>query len=137
MDLKMLKTLSTLKYQHSEQAISGLLRRESELRSELERMSELARTTLVKDPEHSKMHAIGADVIWLKWVGKVQRELNISLARVLAQKETLMAQHRRANGRKTVAEALADRQEIKARETKSARQIQSAIDYSVSSRSDQ
>ncbi|WP_299728761.1 hypothetical protein [uncultured Tateyamaria sp.] len=131
MDLEQLKTLSALKYQHSQQALSGLIKRENELRAELERMRAFARTTQAQEPEHAQMRAIGADVIWLGWVGKAQRELNIALANVLAQKEALMAQHRRANGRKIVAEKLADQEASAVRKSKAAVRMQSAIDSTV------
>ncbi|MFL4469478.1 hypothetical protein ACERZ8_06200 [Tateyamaria armeniaca] len=131
MDLDQLKKLSSLKFEKSQQALSGLLRRENELRAELARMREYARTTQAQDPSHAQMRAVGADIIWLKWVGKVQRELNISLAGVLAQKETLMARHRQANGRKIVAEALANEDAATRRDTKSKSQLHSAMDHSV------
>lgn len=135
-DLKQLKMLSALKYQHSEKALSSLLQRENELRTELERMRLLTRTTQAQEPDHAQMRAVGADIIWLKWVGKVQRELNISLANVLAQKEALMVRHRQANGRKIVAEALADQQAIALRERKTKSDMQSVLNYTVSRKTD-
>lgn len=131
MDLSQLKTLSALKYQHSQQALSGLLKRENELRAELERMRMFARKTQAQEPEDANMRAVGADVIWLGWVGKVQQELNMALANVLAKKEALIAQHRRANGRKIVAQTLADNQAAIMREEKEKASIQSAIDSTV------
>ena len=131
MDLNQLKTLSALKYQHSQQALSGLLKRENELRAELERMRMFARKTQAQEPEDANMRAVGADVIWLGWVGKVQQELNMALANVLAKKEALIAQHRRSNGRKIVAQTLADNQAAIMREEKEKASIQSAIDSTV------
>ena len=90
MDLEKLQEIATLKYQQSQQALSEILKRETELRCELEHMQKLVRKTQAQDPEDAQLRSIGADIIWLKWVGKVQRELNVSLAGVLARKEALI-----------------------------------------------
>lgn len=137
MDLQHLKTLSTLKYQRSQQDLSGLLKRENELRSELDRMRLLVRQTQAQDPENAQMRAIGADIIWLKWIAKVQRELNMSLAGVLAQKEAFMARHRRATGRKLVAEELAKKQRDDDHSMRTKAQLQTAIDGALLPPSDQ
>jgi hypothetical protein len=74
--------------------------------------------------------AIGADVIWMKWLGQTQRQLNVILAQVLAQKEVLMERHRHAHGRKAAAEKLAhDANKAKAR-TNRERIMQETIDHS-------
>lgn len=131
MDLHQLKTLSALKYQHSQQALSALLERETSLRAELERLRMLARETQAQPVEHAQMRAIGGDIIWLKWIGQAQRQLNIALAQVLAQKEGLMAQHKRAHGRKMVAEQLADQDADERRHAKRESQLQAAIRHSL------
>ena len=107
MDLEQLKKLSNLKFQLSERDLSSILARENELRTELERLRSLARESLTDSTEHMQTRAIGADVIWMKWLGQTQRRLNVILAQVLAQKEVLMEKHRHAHGRKAVAEKLA------------------------------
>jgi len=131
LDLKQLKKLSELKYQHSQQELSSVLRREAELRYELKRMRGLLQKTQAQDPEDAQLRAIGGDIIWLKWVGQVQRELNIALAGVLGQKEALMARHRQASGRKLVAEDLADQHEQSLRRVKNIGKLQSVIDSSL------
>ncbi len=131
MDLEHLKLLATLKYQHSQKALSDILKRENELRTELERMRLLVQQTQSQDPADAQLRSIGGDIIWLKWVGKVQRELNISLANVLAQKEALMGRHRQETGRKIVAEDLAERQQKTRRDKKCKAQLQSAISTSL------
>jgi len=130
MDLDQLKNLSRLKFQHSERDLSSILARENELRTELDRLRSLARETLTDSPEHMQTRAIGADVIWMKWLGQTQRQLNVILAQVLAQKEVLMEKHRRAHGRKAVAERLAhDATKAKAR-TNREKIMQATIDHS-------
>lgn len=131
MDLDQLKTLSDLKYQHSRQALSGLLARENALRTELVRLRTLTHETQTQPPEQAQMRMIGGDVIWLKWLGQVQQKLNIELAQVLAQKENLMTQHRTAHGRKMVAERLSDQQIEHHRQSKRKTQMDNAIDHSL------
>lgn len=131
MDLEQLKTLSELKYQHSQQELSGLLARENTLRSELTRLRTLTHDTQSQPPEQAQMRMIGGDVIWLKWLGQAQRNLNIELAQVLAQKEALMERHRRAHGRKMVAERLADQSGQARRQEKQQAQLAKAIEHSL------
>ncbi|WP_299140052.1 hypothetical protein [uncultured Tateyamaria sp.] len=107
-DLDQVRLLTTLKYQKSEAAVAVLNAREAELRAELKRLRDLTVETQSQQPEHAQIRAIGADVIWLRWLGQAQRQLNIALAQVLAEKEGLMAQHRRAHGKKLVAETLVE-----------------------------
>lgn len=131
MDLRQLKNLSELKYQHSQQALSGLLARENAIRSELIRLRALTHETQTQPPEQAQMRMIGGDVIWLKWLGQAQQKLNMELARILAQKEVLMAQHRQAHGRKMVAERLADQDVESRRMSKRAMQLDKAINLSL------
>ena len=131
MNLDQLKTLSDVKYQHSKRSLSVLLARENELRTELKRLRSLARETLVQSPDQVQTRAIGADVIWMKWLGQTQRHLNTALAQVLAQKEALMTQHRRAHGRKIVAENLANQALDTRAKNKRSDHLQTAIDQSL------
>lgn len=106
MNLKQLQILTEIKFQKSQQGLSALLARESELRSELNRLRNLARESHLLPPEQAPMRSIGADVIWLRWISQTSRELNLQLAQVLVQKEGLMSQHKRAFGKKAVADQL-------------------------------
>ena len=126
-----LKALTALKFQTSQQALTGILGQEKTLRAELNRLSSLARETQSQPPEHAQMRAMGGDVIWLKWIGDSQRQLNIRLAQILAQKEMLMAQHARVHGRKLVAEHLADQTQDARRKLKQDALMRSAIDHAV------
>ena len=51
---------------------------------------------------------IGADVIWLAWVGRTKASLNIQLAQVLARKENSIGRLRHAFGKKMVAAQLSE-----------------------------
>lgn len=131
MDIEQLRTLTDLKVKHSQQALSELQARENVLRNELERLRNLTRETQAQPPQQEQMRAIGGDVIWLQWLGRTQKTLNMELAQVLAQKEGLMAQHRHANGRKMAADQLALQEADKRRRAKLQAQLDAAIDHSL------
>jgi len=131
MDLEQLKSLSELKYRQSTQALALILQRESELRTELSRLRQLVLETHAQPAEDAHVRAIGADIIWLKWVGQAQRKLNIELAQVLARKEGHMAANRRALGKKLVSEELAARAVSIRSANRQAKQLQKAIDQSL------
>lgn len=131
MDLNHLKILSDLKYQHSQKALSTILSREKILRGELGRLRDLARQTQAQPPDQERMRLIGGDVIWLQWLGETQRKLNIELAQVLAQKEAVIAQHRRSHGRKIVSEKIAQREADNLRQDKREAQLNAAIQQSL------
>ncbi|MEM6565470.1 MAG: hypothetical protein AAF665_13540 [Pseudomonadota bacterium] len=137
MDLDQLKTISALKHQRSQKALTDVINRENELRHELDRMRLLARQTQAQDPEDAQLRAIGGDIIWLKWVAKVQKELNVSLAGILAQKEALLVRHRHETGRKIVAEKLANQNRITRSIRDNEAQLQSAILHNLQKPQDQ
>ncbi|MEL6563020.1 MAG: hypothetical protein AAFQ59_01145 [Pseudomonadota bacterium] len=134
MDLRTLQTLTELKYQKSLSGLSDILAREAKLRGEL---AQLRRHTVEAQSlpvaAHS-MRNIGADVIWLQWVAKATRSLNIELAQVLAQKESLLANQRRALGRRTVASNLASDADTRKQAERKASALQRAIEYDVARR---
>ncbi|MEO1556193.1 MAG: hypothetical protein AAFS01_07155 [Pseudomonadota bacterium] len=137
MDLDQLKSISALKHQSSQKALADVINRENELRNELDRMRLLTRQTQAQDPEDAQLRAIGGDIIWLKWIAKVQKELNVSLAGILAQKEALLVRHRHETGRKIVAEELANQNRITRSIKKNEAQLQSAILHSLQRPRDQ
>lgn len=108
MDLDTLHTLTELKYQKSMAGLADILERENQLRSEIQQLRDQAYEAQALPASPHSMQNIGADVIWLRWVSQTTQKLNIELAQVLARKETLLADHRRALGRKSVAGTLAD-----------------------------
>lgn len=133
-DLAQLQMLSELKFRHSEQAMSAILSREQTLRAELSRLRTLTHETQSQPPEHAELRGIGGDVIWLKWLEKEQRRLNLDLAQVLAQKEGLMQQHRRAHGRKIVSETLVKDDTQARRQKLREAQLEDAIKLSLLTR---
>lgn len=133
-DLAQLQMLSALKFRHSEQAMSAILSRELALRAELARLRTLTHETQSQPPEQAELRGIGGDVIWLQWLEKEQRRLNVELAQVLAQKEGLMQQHVRAHGRKIVSETLLEDDAKMRQQKKRDTQLANAIKLSLMKR---
>lgn len=135
LDLQSLRYLTELKFQGSQMKMAAICRRETELRCELQRLEALARKTQAQPMEQEEMRAIGADMIWLRWVGQAQRKLNIELAQVLARKEALNAEHRKAHGKMMVSQALVETelQEITTKQRKAS--LDAAIESSLPERS--
>lgn len=107
MDFDQLHQLCDLKYRNSQQKLAAILERENSLRAELEKLRGYVEETRSLPTEHAQMRAVGADIIWMRWVTTTQSRLNIELAQVLAQKEGHIAQHKRAFGKTQAAQSLA------------------------------
>jgi hypothetical protein len=137
MDLHQLKKLTELKFQKSEYALSAIQTRENVLRAELARLRTLVIETQSQPSKDAQIRAIGADIIWLKWIGRAQMKLNIELAQVLAQKERYVAEHKRAHGKKLVSESLSISDAQAKAQVQRSRQLQNAIDHSLTGKSGQ
>lgn len=114
MDFDQLHKLCDLKYRNSQQKLAAILERENSLRAELEKLRGYVEETRSLPTEHAQMRAVGADIIWMRWVTTTQSRLNIELAQVLAQKEGHIAQHKRAFGKTQAAQSLikADKEKL-------------------------
>ena len=131
MDLDTLHTLTELKYQKSMAGLADILERENQLRSEIQQLRDQAYEAQALPASPHSMQNIGADVIWLRWVSQTTQKLNIELAQVLARKETLLADHRRALGRKSVAGTLADDARRDAKAARDAAALKKVIDVDL------
>lgn len=131
MNYDQLQKLSDLKYQQSQQQLAAILQRETTLRAELTKLRGFVTETRCMPPEHAQMRAVGADVIWMRWVTTTQARLNIELAQVLAHKEGHMARHRRAFGKAQAAQSLAKAEHERLARNKRDQALAQAIDQSV------
>lgn len=113
MNLNQLHKLCDLKYRNSQQKLAAILERENALRAELTKLRGHVAQTRCMPPEQAQMRAVGADIIWMRWITKAQSRLNIELAQVLAQKEGLVAKHKRSFGQAQAAQSLAEAEQEK------------------------
>lgn len=103
--LSELAMLTEAKYHHDKFALLPILEQENKLRAELAKLeehSQLGRRLDYNDT--SEIHALGADILWLKWIERSQKNLNIELAKVLAQKEKYLAEVRKSFGKNQAAQ---------------------------------
>ncbi|QJF52977.1 hypothetical protein [Roseobacter ponti] len=127
-----LQRIVETRYMIQRRELSVLLAKEGALRAELMKLDEYARAPTSDDA--GSMRAIGADVIWKSWVGRKKTQLNIQLARILAQKDHHLRQVRKAYGKVLVVSELSDRDKQKTRKRRSEAQLRAAIEMSVNKR---
>lgn len=106
MDFKQLAELENLRSLASQKEFAKLQAKEAELRQQLTALHEYRTELHAPDPGLRPMRAIGADILWNKWLDQTQASLNMSLARVLAQKEGLLRKVRRDVGRAETVRSL-------------------------------
>lgn len=131
MDMAQLQQITALKLHQSEAKLSGILAREKALRSDLARLQRMAHETQAMPQDQASMRAIGADVIWLRWVSEASRQISIELAQVLAQKDGLMSAHKRAVGKDAVAQELASQNRAEVQKKHRQKALKQAIDRSL------
>ncbi len=107
-NLSDLHQLTRVHYERAQQSLKALTQQETLIRAELQRLSEQERAANATAPDNAPMRAIGADVIWLGWVGRSKAQLNMALAQILAQKEHHLARVRTAYGKVLVTRQLAE-----------------------------
>ena len=114
-------------YEREQRQFATLVAKENQLRFALNKIDNMRRSTDVPDASIAHMQAIGADVIWLAWVGRSKTTLNIQLAQVLAQKEHLQSAVRKAYGKVLVVHQMQDqaRADINSKLTKT--QLETAV----------
>ena len=114
-------------YEREQRQFATLVAKEKQLRIALNKLDNMHRSSDVPDANIARMQAIGADVIWLAWVGRSKTALNIQLAQVLAQKEHLQSAVRKAYGKVLVVHQMQDqaRADINSKLTKT--QLETAV----------
>lgn len=126
-DLAQLAEVVKAHYEQEQRQFAKLVARENQLRAELERLDEMRRATHAPEASVSQMQAIGADMIWLAWVGRSKTALNIQLAQVLAQKEHLQNAVRKAYGKVLVVQQMREQTEAAANSKRTKDQLENAI----------
>lgn len=125
-NLEQIQTLLDLKYRRSRAGISQILQQEASLRADLEKLARQEAENRHDDIQ--KMKAIGADVLWQAWLGRMRAQLNRELALVLAQKEIVMKSVRQDFGRLSVSGQLLRSSLEAERATAAKNMLEEAID---------
>lgn len=106
MDFAQLSQLEDLRSLASQKKFAKLQAKEADIRKQLKALYAYRTELHSPDPELRPMRAIGADILWNRWLDQTQASLNMSLARVLAQKEAILQKVRRDVGRAETVRAL-------------------------------
>jgi hypothetical protein len=99
-DLKQLEMLRSLK---STTALQKEQARANELRGEIEKIQAHRKNGHAADMGLMAMRTIRGDVLWQSWLDRTQSELNLELARSMAQIEFLSQRARKDIGRREAA----------------------------------
>lgn len=114
-ELNTLLMVAQARYDQQRQVFTKIVKEESVLRAELDRISGLNRTSN-HDPEAvGDMQMIGADLLWKAWLSRSRTTLNHALARVLARKSLEQDRMRKAFGKVAALETLIQAEQKKRR----------------------
>lgn len=105
-ELQMLLKVARLTYLKEQNRMRNILAEEAKLRRQLAKLDDLSRKAQAELTHSQAMKQIGADVTWRSWQDRTRRELNISLARVMARKLPFQEKLRQSFGRITVLEKM-------------------------------
>lgn len=130
-DLEKLRVLTELKYQASQNDLRLLVQEEQRIRQDIDRLNESASD--VDRETANRMGAIGADIVWQSWLGRMRKQLNTQLAQVLAQKERHLTKARKEFSRVLVARELEQKASEDARKIDRNLRLEKAIESSLSS----
>lgn len=128
-DLRKLLILTELKYQASQNDLRVLVQEEQRIRNEIARLTENAHQ--VDAGTADRMGAIGADVIWHAWVGRMKKQLNQQLAQVLAKKERYLTVARREFSRVLVARELKTKHEFETEKSVAKAKLEETVETSL------
>ena len=131
MDFAQLAQLEALRSLASQREFAKLCQKEGELRLQLDALRAYRTELNGPDPELRPMRAIGADILWNRWLDQTQVTLNMSLARVLAQKEGLSQKVRRDVGRSETVKSLHEEADRAQRDTLKKEQLARVVAQSV------
>ncbi|AEI96254.1 MULTISPECIES: hypothetical protein [Roseobacter] len=130
--LNAIKQIFDLQFKKKQGAFLAVVQKEQQLRGQLKKLDTQVRNSQIH--EHQNMQAIGADVIWQSWVERSKKTLNLELAQVLAQKETLLSNVRKDYGKLLVSRELYSSIESTERNQTQAKLLVSAIETTITAR---
>lgn len=130
-DLTKLLMICETRYAQTQQEFTKLCAEEHRLRAEIDRLSSMGQQAQVPTVEVAEMRAIGADVIWQGWLGRAKTALNMSLAQILAAKESHIGEVRTAYGKLLMVKKLLSDMKMEKRKNTNNIELANAIEMSV------
>lgn len=131
MDFDQLAALEKLRSMNSQKKLMVLQAKESQLRHQLKAIQAYRKDLHGTDPGLSPMRSIGADVLWHKWLDQTQNTLNMSLARLLAEKEMVLRHARRDIGRAETVASMRDMAKTDTRKMSQKQQLEKVLALSI------
>lgn len=130
--LKSLFILTDAMYLRSQQALKSVLAKEAQLRGELKKLDDHARSVRTEQAETiDHMRAIGADLLWEGWLTRTRAQLNLELAKTMAQKEQHIGKVRKSFGKKIVSERLLQQEQSARSKMVRLANLSRTVDYSI------
>jgi hypothetical protein len=100
-----LEKVSEINFLRAQEKLRPILVRESKVRNQLAKLDSQDRSSTAENGH--AMSVIGADALWKVWLGRTRSELNYELARILAEKERMLAAVNKSYGKLLVSSKLA------------------------------
>ena len=130
-DINALRHIMDLQYQRAQTDLGKIVERENALRAKLTKLDRQEALAQTHEPGNAPMRTIGADIVWLGWLGRMREALNTELAMLLAQKEGHLARVRKAHGKSLMAQRLGEQETKRQAAMRQAKALQRAIDQSM------
>lgn len=110
-----LVNLLEINFQKQQQKYSRVLAHEARIRGQIDKLDEQASIAQLQNTH--QIQAIGAEVIWKAWLDRTKRSLNMELASVLVQKESLRSAVQKEYGKLLASKEMKERVQNNAEET--------------------
>ncbi len=107
--------------------VQDILAEEARLRGELRRLQEQSQDGQHHMSGDPSMRTVGADLLWQAWLMRTQRQLNIELSQVMANKEIAMGSVRKAFGRQSAVQSMHQKEETAHRHRARKRALQALL----------
>ena len=123
--LEQLLRVTEAHYQREFAMVKDILAKEGSIRRALAQLDEQKTQAHSDLANGMMMQSMGAEILWQTWAAKTRTTLNIELAQVLARKETVMDQVRKAFGRREAVKTMLKAEQKNAAKRKARRLYES------------
>ncbi len=123
--LEQLLSVTEAHYQFEFAMVKDILAKEGSIRRALAQLDEQKTQAHSDLANGMMMQSMGAEILWQTWAANSRTTLNIELAQVLARKETVMDQVRKAFGRREAVKTMLKAEQKNAAKRKTRRLYES------------
>jgi hypothetical protein len=131
--MQILVKLLETQYQRHRLDLQSIIKDEMRIRKELAALQEHTRSArLLGLDDEPEMRAMGADVVWERWLERSRVSLNLNLATILAAKEMHLTRVRKSFGKLQATNAKSEQILLVAKKRMRVKSLEQAISYSIS-----